>query len=251
MNLPGTPRGAAGCCTLPGVAEATGTLTVGLGDRRYEVGEGEGLTFGRSQRATICLDPSDLGISRIAGSLESDTGVWWLVNKSNVRPLEVVDDVGIRTVLPPGRRIAVTAPITVIVEGSTRRHALTVDLPEDAQENLSAGPFPVLQVEGNPTQAASDVSITPADKLALVALFSGYLEAFPRYDPHPKSYAEAAARLSWPRTTLVKRVEYLRTRLTNAGVPNLLGDNALQHLAEWALATGLISRDDLSLLPPR
>jgi hypothetical protein len=82
-------------------------------------------------------------------------------------------------------------------------------------------------------------------------LFSGYLEPFPRYDPHPKSYADAAARLDWPRTTLVKRVEYLRTRLTNAGVPNLLGENALPYLAEWALATALISRADLSLLPAR
>jgi len=208
------------------------------------------MTFGRSQRTTLCLDPADLGISRIAGSLESEAGVWWLVNKSAVRPLEVVDDVGIRTVLPPGRRLAVTAPMTVIVEGATRRHALTVDLPYGTVE-ARAGLVPALEIEGNPTRATSDVSITPADKLALVALFSGYLEPFPRYDPHPKSYADAASRLEWPRTTLVKRVEYLRTRLTNAGVPNLLGENALPHLAEWALATGLISRADLALLPPR
>jgi hypothetical protein len=232
------------------VAAAT-TITIGLRDQRFQVAEGEEVTFGRSQRTRLCLDPTDLGISRVAGSLEAEGGVWWLVNKSSVRPFEVVDDVGIRTVLPPGRRIAVTAPITVIVEGAMRRHALTVDLPEGAMEDLARGPFPVLQAEGNPTQAASDVSITPADKMALVALFSGYLEPFPRYDPHPKSYADAAARLDQPRTTLVKRVEYLRTRLTNAGVPNLLGDNALQHLAEWALATGIISRADLASLPPR
>jgi hypothetical protein len=232
------------------VGEAT-TITIGLGDQRLEVSEGDELTFGRSQRTTLCLDPADLGISRIAGSLEFEAGVWWLVNKSAVRPLEVVDDVGIRTVLPPGRRIAVTAPITVIVEGAMRRHALTVDVPDEALAGRAEGPFPALPVEGNPTRAASDVSITSADKVALVALFAGYLEPFPRYDPHPKSYADAAARLNWPRTTLVKRVEYLRTRLTNAGVPNLLGDNALQHLAEWALATGLVSWADLVLLPPR
>lgn len=225
-------------------------LTIGLGKERFDVAKGDAFTFGRSQRTTLCLDPSDLGISRVAGSLEADAGVWWLVNKSTVRPLEVVDDVGIRTVLPPGRRIAVTAPITVIVEGATRRHALTVDLPEDALEGLRRGPL-TGPPEGSPTRAAADVSITSADKVALVALFSGYLEPFPRYDPHPKSYADAAARLNWPRTTLVKRVEYLRTRLTNAGVPNLLGENALPHLAEWALATGLISRADLALLPPR
>ncbi len=243
--------GGPGCCTLPVVAEAPTGITIGLGNKRVEVVEGEELTFGRSQRTTLCLDPADLGISRIAGSLEAESGVWWLVNKSTVRPLEVVDDVGIRTVLPPGRRLAVTAPITVIVEGAMRRHALTVDLPDGALNAFDDGPFPAAQVEGNPTRAASDVSITSADKLALVALFAGYLEAFPRYDPHPKSYADAAARLNWPRTTLVKRVEYLRTRLTSAGVPNLLGDNALQHLAEWALATGLIVRADLTLLPPR
>ena len=228
---------------------ATTTITIGLGSKKLDVAEGEEVTFGRSQRTTLCLDPNDLGISRVAGSLESDAGVWWLVNKSTSRPLEVVDDVGIRTVLPPGRRMAVTGPLTVVVEGAMRRHALTVDLPDGAQELLARGPFPSLQIEGNPTRA--DVSITPAEKLALVALFSGYLEPFPRYDPHPKSYADAAARLDSPRTTLVKRVEYLRTRLTNAGVPNLLGENALQHLAEWALATGLISRADLALLPPR
>jgi hypothetical protein len=233
------------------VAGATNTLTIGLGNQRFEVGAGEGLTFGRSPRTTLCLDPADLGISRVAGSLEADAGVWWLVNKSTVRPLEVVDDVGIRTVLPPGRRLAVTAPITVIVEGAMRRHALTVDLPEEAQGTTASAAFSGPPSEGNPTRAASEVSITSADKLALVALFAGYLEPFPRYDPHPKSYADAAARLDWPRTTLVKRVEYMRTRLTNAGVPNLLGENALQHLAEWALATGLVSRADLALLPPR
>jgi hypothetical protein len=245
------PSASPRCCTLPVVADGATTLTIGLGEERFEVEEGDAFTFGRSQRTTLCLDAHDLGISRVAGSVEAEAGVWWLVNKSAVRPLEVVDDVGIRTVLPPGRRIAVTAPITVVVEGVTRRHALTVDLPEDALEGLGRGQAPTAQVEGNPTQAASEVSLTSADKLALVALFSGYLEAFPRYDPHPKSYADAAARLHWPRTTLVKRVEYLRTRLTNAGVPNLLGENALTHLAEWALATGLISRADLSLLPPR
>lgn len=233
------------------MADRCRTLTIGLGDKRFEVIEGDDFTFGRSHRTSLCLDPADLGISRVAGSLEADAGVWWLVNKSTVRPLEVVDDVGIRTVLPPGRRMALTSPVTVVIEGATRRHALTVDLPESALEHLGRGGVPTAQIEGNPTQAASDVSITPADKLALVALFSGYLETFPRYDPHPKSYADAAARLAWPRTTLVKRIEYLRTRLTNAGVPNLLGENALPHLAEWALATGLISRGDLALLPPR
>ena len=92
-------------------------------------------------------------------------------------------------------------------------------------------------------------STTPTG-LALTALFSGYLEQFPRYDPHPRSYADAAATLGWPRTTLVKRIEYLRSRLTGAGVPNLLGETALASLAEWALTSRVVTRDDLRLLRP-
>ena len=46
----------------------------------------------------------------------------------------------------------------------------------------------------------------------------------------------------------MKRIEYVRTRLTNAGVPNLLGENALEYLAEWALTTGVLTRSNLDLL---
>jgi len=90
------------------------------------------------------------------------------------------------------------------------------------------------------------VQVSDADRLALVALFAGYLADPPRHDPNPRSYAAAAARLGWPKTTLVKRVEYLRTRLTNAGVPNLTGWNALPALAEYAITTGLITKSDLA-----
>ncbi|HMJ74557.1 MAG TPA: hypothetical protein VK507_01220, partial [Iamia sp.] len=64
-----------------------------------------------------------------------------------------------------------------------------------------------------------------------------------------RTYADAAARLTWPRTTLVKRIEYLRSRLTAAGVPGLHGDNALRALAEYVIAAGILTRDDLDRLP--
>jgi hypothetical protein len=204
----------------------------------------EVFTFGRAQSCTLCLDPDDRGISRLAGSVEHDGGTWWVWNRSSARPLEVVDDLGIRTVLAPGRRLAVAGPLTVVAEGSARRHALDV--------TVSNPPAPLTVVPGDeeaegasPAATAATVVVNDQDRLALVALFAGYLESFPRYDPRPRSYADAAAALGWPRTTLVKRIEYLRTRLTNAGVPNLLGDAALPHLAEWALTTRVLSRSDL------
>lgn len=226
----------------PSAEAASATVTVG--DRVVEVAAGEDFTFGRAETCTACLDPEDLGISRLAGSVGYDAGTWWVVNRSASRPLDVVDDLGIRTVLPPGRRVAVDGPLSVVVEGSTRRHAIQVAVADPAIPGPGAAP-----PGGQATSVDEGVVVNDADRLALVALFSGYLESFPRHDPHPKSYADAANRLGWPRTTLVKRIEYLRTRLTNAGVPGLVGDNALEALATYALTAGVITRKDLSLLP--
>jgi hypothetical protein len=211
----------------------------------YELQAADSLTFGRDASCAVCLDPDDLGISRLAGSIERDDANWWVFNRSSVRPLDVVDEIGIRTLLAPGRRLAVVGPLTVVVEGSARRHALAV------VPGADRGPLPATPGDLRPTVTAAEVVINQQDRLALVALFAGYLEPFPRYDPHPRSYADAAARLGWPRTTLVKRIEYLRSRLSGAGVPNLQGENALASLAEWALVTGALKRLDLNLLPPR
>jgi hypothetical protein len=157
-----------------------------------------------------------------------------------------IDDMGIRSVVAPGRRMTVDGSLTVVVEGSVRRHALEVWV---HQQELSGSSDETEPPSGElPTAVWGELIVNPLDHLALVALFSGYLEPFPRYDPHPKSYSDAAARLGWPRTTLVKRVEHLRARLTAAGVPNLVGNDALDNLAEWSLTTRVLSRDDLELI---
>lgn len=225
--------------------DAAEVLTVRFGDTRSEVRPGDEFTFGRSPECTLCLDPEDLAISRLAGRLERDSGLWWVVNASASRSLAIVDEYGLRSVLPPGRRRAAEGPTRVLVDGQERTHEFALDLPV-----APAGPGAEedVPVAGQPTTIGEEVVVNPADRAALIALFAGYLEQGARYDPNPKSYAAAAARLGWPRTTLVKRIEYLRARLSNAGVPNLTGPFALNNLAEYALTTGLVSREDLALL---
>jgi len=89
---------------------------------------------------------------------------------------------------------------------------------------------------------------TATDRLALVAMFAEYLDNPTGQDPRPKRYAAAAARLGWKRTTLIKRVEYLRTRLDAAGVPQMRGPEALTYLAEYAISRRLVTPEDLTLL---
>ncbi|CUU55005.1 hypothetical protein Ga0074812_10485 [Parafrankia irregularis] len=230
----------------------------------FPLSAGRRLTFGRSLECTVRLAAGDAAISRIAGSVESevDGSLWWLSNDSDKRLFAVVDEFGLRSVVPPGRRVAVESPVRVVLEGADRVYSLRVAVagPGRAVAGGAGGaggagvdgggdgvgaPVPAT---GTLTAAGENVMINSADRLALVALFAGYLEDPPRYDPYPRSYAAAAKRLDVPRTTLVKRIEHLRVRLTDAGVPNLMGWNALTKLAEYAITTRLITRDDLRLL---
>ena len=101
------------------------------------------------------------------------------------------------------------------------------------------------ELPGVETAVGAQVLLNDEDRAAMVALFAEYLEDPPRSDPQPKSYRAAAARLDVPRSTLVKRIEYLRARLDRAGVPNMTGFNALASLAEYALARRLITKDEV------
>ncbi|WP_460433842.1 FHA domain-containing protein [Angustibacter speluncae] len=206
------------------------------------------LVFGRSASCDLVLDPDDTGISRTAGEVVSagtDPVTWFVANLSSSIPFSVVDAYGFRSVLPPGRRAVVDGRLLVHVEGSTTRHTLEVRAGTAAEPDAARAADDGEQA----TNLAGGVVVNAQDRLALLALFAGYLLEPPRHDPYPRSYQAAAARLGWPRTTLVKRIEYLRERLTAAGVPGLQGPSALTGLAEYVISRRLITPDDLVDLP--
>lgn len=215
--------------------------------RTFDLTPGGTFTFGRDPDCTVCLDPDDRGISRIAGSLTSRAGMWWLSNVSGTRLLILVDEQGVRSPLAPGRvHVIDQANLSVIVTGTNLLHELRVEVLTGTPVSVAVAPH-----RPTPTLSKNELSFTDDDYLALTALFSGYLETFPRYDPHPMSYALAARRLGWKRSTLTRRIENMRARLTRAGVPGLVGDNALEALAEFVLISGVITRADLARLPGR
>jgi hypothetical protein len=221
---------------------SNGELTVTVVGVDHVLAPGREFTFGRGTECTACLDAADVGISRLAGSIGYDAGTWWLVNRSANRQLVVVNHLGIRNVLAPGLRFAIEGDMRVLVEGSMGSHHLHLAGPPPRVRSLGA------EQPGLTTAIGQEVVITDEDRAALVALFAGYLREGERYDPCPRSYHAAATRLGWPRTTLVKRIEYLRTRLTRAGVPGMNGHRAMENLAEHVLTSGVISKADLRLI---
>lgn len=216
-------------------------LTITVVGIAHVLEPGKEFTFGRGTDCTACLDPGDVGISRLAGSVGYESGTWWLHNRSAHRQLVVVNHLGLRNVLAPGLRYAVEGRVRVLVEGSRGSHHLDLAGPPPAVSSAEDRP-------GLTTAIGQEVVITDEDRAALVALFAGYLREGERYDPCPRSYHAAATRLGWPRTTLVKRIEYLRTRLTKAGVPGMNGHRAMENLAEHVLTSGVITKADLRLI---
>ncbi|MBB5958605.1 hypothetical protein FHS29_005213 [Saccharothrix tamanrassetensis] len=218
-------------------------VEVRVGAQAYTVAPGEEFAFGRSRECTVCLDPDDATISRRAGVITSENGIWFVVNTSTRRGLELVDDRGLRSLVGPGKRSVLQGSMRVYVQGGgSRPHIVEIDAHEFDSAGLRELPT------GQPTITGDDVVLTREEKLALTALFAGYLQKGAAYDPYPRTYDAAAKRLGWPRTTLLRKIEYLRTRLTKAGVPNMNGANALINLAEHALTRGLITEHDLRLI---
>ncbi|WP_170199964.1 FHA domain-containing protein [Saccharothrix variisporea] len=214
-----------------------------VGSSVYEVSPDEEFVFGRSSSCTVCLDPADVAISRHAGALSCENGAWFVVNRSASRNLVVVDDSHLRSVLGPGKRHLLQGPTRVLVQGSEPKpHVIEIEAPEGEPAILRDSSTGLATVTG------VGVALTFEEKLALVALFAGYLQKGELYDPYPRTYEAAAKRLGWPRSTLLKKIEYLRTRLTRAGVPGMSGNNALLNLAEHVLTLRLVVEDDLRLI---
>lgn len=224
-------------------------LLVSVRDDTVAVTPPEPFTFGRHESCSYVLDPLDRGISRVAGAFVWENEVWWIVNRSTKRALHVVDPLGLSVPLPvarsgwpPSKRAVDPGGLRVLVAGDVWTHEL--------QASYSAPPLSSTIAELGPglTTSAHSPVLTDARRLVLVALVSGYLQRFPRYDPRPLTYAEIADLVNLPRSTVVKRIEAVRDQLRAQGLPGLEDADARRPLAEWLLAMRLVTPSDLDWL---
>lgn len=224
-------------------------LLVNVKSRDFRLDPGEIFTFGRAESCSCVLDPLDRGISRVAGAIVWETAGWWVVNRSTKRALHVVDGLGLSVPLPVARsgwpaskRAVDPGGLRVLVAGDVWTHELRLVYAD-----------PPLASTSSPLQTGMSTSgqapaLTPARRVVLVALVSGYLQPFPRYDPRPRTYGEIAGMTGLPRSTVVKRIEAFRDQLRQSGVPGLENADARRPLSEWVLAARLITPSDLHWL---
>jgi hypothetical protein len=188
-----------------------------------------------------------MGISGRAAAVEFDQGVWWVSNLSAKRNLLLDPGSGSSlTTLGPGQRhaIAVT-PLGVLVPGAIFTHRIDVMVPADALARRTPS-----ELGGSGTFVADDLHLTPTDRIALAAVFSPLLRAWPRRSGHPLSYQEAAELLGrpWTKTSVRKHLERVRRRLADDGL-FFEGIYAKDELGRHLLDNGILTSADLSALP--
>ncbi len=225
------------------VVELVGTSVI-----RHEPDPVGPFVFGRGSDCDLVVHPSDRSISRHAGSFEWTGTSWVVINRSRTRPIFRVERSGLRAPIGVGEFHALrpgSTRLAITGESLTLELAVEVEGGPDDPVDAETGGAPSVEPLG-PHETTLLPDITPNERLALLAMLEGYLLDHPRYDPQPRTYADAAARLGLPAATVRKRIEHLRRKLIDCGVVELERADARLTLAEFALSTRLVSRADLA-----
>ncbi len=216
-----------------------------IGQREFVVGADHPLRFGRTDRdGVVGLDPNDMGISTVAGSVQQQWGVWWLENHNRKRRLLFGDGSGgAPWGLECGRRVVIgDRHLTVLVPGAIHTHTVEIAVPM-----TELGGFG--QLLPSVPEGAHRLRLDERDKDVLVALLADYLDAFPSRPPVPRTYREAAELLGppWTKTSIRKRLAKLRQRAACAG-PDFVGSQANYDLAEHLVVNSCLLPADRNRL---
>ncbi len=233
---------------LGGVVVSEAAMVL-IGGEEFRVTSDQPFVFGRADGDSVVgLDANDMGISAIAGSVEWTWGLWWLVNHSRKRRLLLDDGTGGQPQrLECGQRFAINVGcLTVLIPGAIYTHRIEVVVPESDLARVDGSRMT------SGTLVAGDLRLTERDKDVLVAMFSGYLEAFPRRTLRPRTYQEAATLLGapWTALTVRKQIERLKERASRVEA-YFEGPHANYDLADYVVANRLLVQDDLARLEGR
>ncbi|KRC63084.1 hypothetical protein ASE14_04700 [Agromyces sp. Root81] len=213
----------------------------------YAVEVGEPFTIGRESDLTIDDNPY---LHRTFLTLSSEFGLWWLSNVGQILSATISDATGsVQAWLAPGAKIPIVfQTVHVMFSAGATTYDFTVHAEEDFYNtSLTAAP-----TDGGTT--ILPVTLTSSQRLLVVALAENVLAQPAGGRALVPSSAEAAARLGWSMTTFNRKLDNVCDKLDRIGVDGLRGGrgklatNRRARLVEYAVATRLVSIDDLPLL---
>ena len=182
--------------------------------------------------------------------LRFEHGLWWLENVGALLSATVTDATGaVQAWLAPGARLPIVFPsLQVLFSAGSTTYDFTITAPDDYFTTSS-----VSDVGGGQT-TIEPIPLTSSQRLLVVALAEHVLKQESPGRGEIPSSPEAAERLHWPITTFNRKLDNVCDKLDRVGVRGLRGGrgnlatNRRLRLVEYAVATRMVSRDDLMLL---
>ena len=229
-------------------ADGTQGAVVRFLGQRWILSDGDTVSVGRQSTCDIRVGstepgPEDLGVSRRAASLIHAGGRIWVRNESNSLPVFVRPAVGHGYVLERrGDTVSLSgSEVEVVLEGQIMAYRLTVQLPSGLNDGESDGPATVAPA------TRSTLPLTSRERKLLTALCEPLLTPSGR-ESRPASYREVADRLGLSDHTVRNALDALRERLISIGIPGMVGSDAKDNLAYYAVRSGSVTPADLALL---
>lgn len=213
----------------------------------YDVEPGRTFTIGRESDLTIDDNPY---LHRTFLTLSSEFGLWWLSNVGQLLSATVSDATGsVQAWVAPGAKLPlVFQTVHVMFSAGSTTYDFTVHAEDDFYNtSLTATP-----ADGGTT--ILPVTLTTSQRLLVVALAEHVLAQQVAGRGTVPTSAQAAARLGWSMTTFNRKLDNVCEKLDKIGVAGLRGGrgnlatNRRARLVEYAVATRLVSTDDLALL---
>ena len=213
----------------------------------YEVTHPNDFHIGRESDLVI---DDNLYLHRRFLSIYQDFGMWWLSNVGNLLSATVTDVTGqVQAWLAPGARLPIVFPqMQVLFSAGSTTYEFTIFSAEDYFSTASA-----MAGSGSST-TIEPMLLTTTQRLLIVSLAEGVLLQSSAGRGGIPTSAEAAARLHWSMTTFNRKLDNVCDKLDKIGVQGLRGGkgnlatNRRLRLVEYAVATRLVSKDDLYLL---
>ena len=230
-------------------------VTVVFCGEEHSVSPEAGLTIGRSGDLEIDDNPY---LHRTFLVVSFDNGFWWLSNTGSTLTATVADEQGLfQAWLSPGARIPLAMKTLVVwfTAGPTT-YDFEIHVASPVFQSVTSDPVQTGLDRADDVGAATvgRVSLTPDQKLLVVALCEPFLLRREAGTSQIPSSAAAAERLGWTLTRFNRKLDNVCQKLADAGTRGLhggvgkLASNRKARLVEHALSTKLVSEDDLVLL---
>jgi hypothetical protein len=230
-------------------------VTVVFCGEEYAVSPETGLTIGRTGDVEVDDNPY---LHRTFLVVSHEAGFWWLSNTGSTLTATVADEQGLfQAFLNPGARIPLAMKKLVVwfTAGPTT-YDFEIHVASPAFKTVTAEPPSAADEDGEEVGAATvgRVSLTPDQKLLVVALCEPFLRRREAGTSQIPSSAAAAERLGWTITRFNRKLDNVCQKLADAGTRGLhggigkLATNRKARLVEHALSTKIVVEEDLALL---